>query len=125
MAPLSAPSSSRSTQSLNSNKTLPPYEYSYGPSASGAKEDPAAHADEDAETLLSYFYAPPPTYRPLRPLPVPLCLPQATSGPTSLFVRAWSPELEYSGITMEEWLHFVCVSYLVLCYVSKVDEHVF
>ena len=77
---------------------VPPPPYS-------SKEDPAAHADEDAEALLSYFNAPPP--RNLQPLRAPLCLPQATSGPTSLFTRAYSPELINSGITMEEWLHFM------------------
>ena len=45
--------------------------------------------------------------RKRKALPMPLCLPQLSNGPTSPFVRAYSPVLSDIGISKEEWLQFM------------------
>lgn len=77
----------------------------------------AAPSNANADALLAYatYTTPPPSLARLATLSMPLCLPQTTSGPTSLFARGYSPALEDVGITMEEWLRFVYVpSYCVV-----------
>ncbi|KAI5117563.1 hypothetical protein M0805_004476 [Coniferiporia weirii] len=68
-------------------------------------EELTKYSNEDAEALFSNFRSPP--SGGIQPLAMPLCLPQATSGPTSLFVRAYSRELQASGIEIDDWMRFV------------------
>ncbi|KAL5527873.1 hypothetical protein ACEPAG_6674 [Sanghuangporus baumii] len=70
------------------------------------KEDPPAYSNEDAVALFPEFRAAPERSR-LVPLRLPLCLPQGTAGSNAAFLRAYSPELQASGVQMNDWLHFV------------------
>ncbi|KAI5121178.1 hypothetical protein M0805_005979 [Coniferiporia weirii] len=85
--------------------------YQAGPSQSQlsgttvAPEELTAHSNQDAETLFSSFRSAPSDG--LRPLAMPFCIPQATSGHASLFTRAYSPELQASGIEMDDWIKFI------------------
>lgn len=93
-----------------SNRSVPP------PLPPREKVNNAAPTNADVDALLAYatYTTPPPSFARLATLPMPLCLPQLISGPTSLFVRGHSPVLEDVGITMKEWLHFVYVFKFIL-----------
>ncbi|KAL5529953.1 hypothetical protein ACEPAF_6210 [Sanghuangporus sanghuang] len=71
-----------------------------------SKEDPPAYSNEDAVVLFSEFRTVPERSH-LVPLRLPLCLPQGTAGSNAAFVRAYSPELQASGVEMNDWMHFV------------------
>jgi hypothetical protein len=81
---------------------------------------PPSYTDEDAAILLGKF---PPPQDSLRPLAVPVCLPQTVSGYDSPFARAYNPELVESGIGELDWLKFidglniaiVCISSYFYC----------
>lgn len=80
-----------------------------------APNDPAASIDLDTDALIAYItstYPASPTPAPTT-LPFPLCLPQMNSGPTSLFVRAYSPALADAGVSVDVWMHFVCVLFMI------------
>ncbi|KAI5121177.1 hypothetical protein M0805_005978, partial [Coniferiporia weirii] len=68
-------------------------------------EELTKYSNQDAEALFSDFRSPP--SGGIQPLAMPLCLPQATSGPNSLFVRAYSQELQASGIEIDDWMRFI------------------
>jgi hypothetical protein len=74
-----------------------------------APEQPDAlpqFTDDDARSILEL----PPTYTTLHthaPLPLPVCLPQLTTGYDCPFARGSSPALLTSGVQQEDWLHFV------------------
>ncbi|THH06631.1 hypothetical protein EW145_g3965 [Phellinidium pouzarii] len=74
------------------------------PSPNSSQEDPPAYSERDAEVLFSDFHSAPSVLEPLR---LPLCVPQATAGATSLFTRAYTPELRASGVELDDWIHFV------------------
>lgn len=60
------------------------------------------------DIICTYASSPPPSLSEQHtPLPKPLCLPQLNSGPTSPFVRAYSPILADVGISVEIWLQFM------------------
>lgn len=67
-------------------------------------DPPPVYTDSDAEAL--WITPPPPSILKER-LPVPICLPQATRGYDSPFVRGWNPELVTCGIEQEDWLKFL------------------
>ncbi|KAL5487557.1 hypothetical protein ACEPAI_5665 [Sanghuangporus weigelae] len=71
-----------------------------------SKEDPPAYSDEDAVALFPEFHTVPERSH-LEPLRLPLCLPQGTAGSNAAFIRGYSPELEASGVQMNDWMHFV------------------
>lgn len=64
------------------------------------------YTEEDAASL---FGVPPPIPDPenLQKLPLPVAIPQIRVSYDAGFVRAYSPELEKSGITEDQWLRFV------------------
>ncbi|KAI5121179.1 hypothetical protein M0805_005980 [Coniferiporia weirii] len=70
-----------------------------------ATEEISEYSNEDAEALFSGFRRVP--SEGIQPLAVPLCIPQTTPGATTLFTRAYSPELQASGIEMDDWIKFI------------------
>ena len=72
-----------------------------------SQEELIRQANEDAQSLFSDFQGPPTNAAELQELLLPVCLPQTTNNDTAPFVRAYSYELEASGVTMEDWLKFM------------------
>lgn len=103
--------------SFNSQSSGNPVQEEPYPPAYDAN-DPTAFVETDADALIEYIIsgdqcAPSdqPSASPVHAgLPLPLCLPQISSGPTSLFVRAYSPALSEAGVSMDVWLRFMYVS---------------
>ena len=81
-----------------------------------SQDELIAHTNEDVAALFPEFHELPANAQPV-PLHLPLCLPQGTSGMNSAFTRAYSPDLQASGIEMDDWLRFVlvgpCFMYMV------------
>lgn len=65
---------------------------------------PPPFTDEDTSKLLGDLPPPP---QSLRPLTLPVCLPQTVSGYDAPFARAYNPELAASGIEAGDWLKFL------------------
>lgn len=82
-------------------------------------EPPPTSTDADAEALFGTPPLPGPGTVKER-LPVPICLPQATRGYDSPFVRGWHPQLVTSGIEQEDWLRFL--DSLNIAMVSNVER---
>lgn len=67
-------------------------------------DDLPSYTDADAETLLGEF---PPAPPEVARLDLPLALPQIAGSYDSSFLRAYSPDLERSGVSQDEWLRFI------------------
>jgi hypothetical protein len=64
------------------------------------------YTESDAEALFTPP-APPPADVKLNKLDLPVALPQINTNYDSAFLRAFTPVLDSSGITQEDWLKFI------------------
>lgn len=78
----------------------------YSPPGHLPQDSPPEYTEDDAAILLGAV-TPAPPRSSLRPLSLPVALPQTTKSYDAPFVRGWNDDLLASGVEQHDWLKFI------------------